>query len=172
MFDRYDAETTRRVVMANILIFVGFTVLSAYSIRAFNIDTYRIAIPDFLAAVLLLLAGIHVRYTHTYLFASHVSVSVFGLFFLYLAIDGGVDNTGHLWAFAFPLLAVIHFGLKKGTIAIGLFLAGIIFFFAVDFPLAASAYSLDFKFRFVSSLLTISIFAYLHEESVPMLVGN
>ena len=123
MFDRYDAETTRRVVMVNILIFVGFVLLLAYSTRAFYIGAYRIAIPDFLAAVLLLLAGLHVRYTHTYLFASNVSVAVFGLFFLYLAVDGGVDNTGHLWAFVFPLLAVIHFGLRKGTIAIGLFLA-------------------------------------------------
>ena len=35
---------------------------------------------DVLAAILLLLAGIHVRRTHTYLFASNTSVSVFGLF--------------------------------------------------------------------------------------------
>ncbi len=163
MFARYDAETTRRIVMVNILIVVGIVFLLSYSIESYYVGTYQIAILDTLAAVLLLLAGIHVRRTHTYLFASNTSVSVFGLLFLYLAVDGGVDNTGHLWAFAFPLLAVIHFGLRKGTIAIGLFIAGIVFFFVAGFPGAASQYSLDFKFRFVSSLLTISIFAYLHE---------
>lgn len=163
MFARYDAETTRRIVMVNILIVVGIVFLLSYSIESYYVGTYQIAILDTLAAVLLLLAGIHVRRTHTYLFASNTSVSVFGLLFLYLAVDGGIDNTGHLWAFAFPLLAVIHFGLRKGTIAIGLFIAGIVFFFVAGFPGAASQYSLDFKFRFVSSLLTISIFAYLHE---------
>ena len=107
-------------------------------------------------------------HAQVYLFASNVFVSIFGLLFLYLAIDGGVDNTGHLGAFSFPLLAVIHFGLRKGTIAIGLFIAIIIFFFVADFPLAASQYYLDFNLRFVSSFLTIIIFAYLHEYIRPL----
>ena len=163
MYDRYDIETSRRVIMVNVLIVVGTMFLVGYCIEYVYIGAYRRAIIDITAALVLVLTGVHVRRTQTYGFASDVAVSTLGILFLYLAIAGGINNTGHLWAFTFPLLAVIHFGLKNGAIAISLFLGCIIFFFASDYPLAASSYSLDFKFRFISSLLAISIFGYVHE---------
>ena len=163
MYDRYDIETSRRIIMVNVLIVVGTMFLVGYVIEYVYIGAYRMAIIDLTAALVLVLTGVHVRRTQTYHFASDVAVSMLGILFLYLAIAGGINNTGHLWAFTFPLLAVIHFGLRKGAIAISLFLGCLIFFFASDYPLAASSYSLDFKFRFISSLLAISIFGYVHE---------
>ncbi len=163
MFDRYDIETTRRVIMVNVLIIAGTIFLMAYFLEYIYIGAYRMAALDFGAALILTLTGVHVRKTQTYAFASNSAVSILGIIFLYFAVAGGINNTGHLWAFVFPLLAVIHFGLKRGAVAIALFLGAIIFFFASDYPLAASSYSMDFKFRFISSLLAISIFAYVHE---------
>jgi signal transduction histidine kinase len=163
MFDRYDIETTRRIIMLNVLIIAGILFLVAYSIQYLYSAAYRMAVIDLGAAVILVLTGIHVRRTQTHVFASNAAILILGVLFLYLTIVGGFNNTGYLWAFLFPLLSVIHFGLKRGTIAISLFLGTLIFFFASDYPVAASNYSMDFKTRFISSLVSMSIFAYVHE---------
>ena len=149
--------------MLNVLIIAGVLFLVAYSIEYVYIAAYRMAVLDMGAATILILTAIHVRRTQTYIFASNAAIVTLGILFLYLTIVGGFNNTGYLWAFLFPLLSVIHFGLKQGTVAISLFLGVLIFFFASDYPVAASNYSMDFKTRFISSLVAMSIFAYVHE---------
>ena len=127
MFDRYDIETTRRIIMLNVLIIAGVLFLVAYSIEYVYIAAYRMAVLDMGAATILILTAIHVRRTQTYIFASNAAIVTLGILFLYLTIVGGFNNTGYLWAFLFPLLSVIHFGLKQGTVAISLFLGVLIF---------------------------------------------
>lgn len=149
--------------MLNVLIIAGVLFLVAYSIESVYIAAYRMAVLDMGAATILTLTAIHVRRTQTYIFASNAAIVTLGILFLYLTIVGGFNNTGYLWAFLFPLLSAIHFGLKQGTVTISLFLGVLIVFFASDYPVAASNYSMDFKTRFISSLIAMSIFAYVHE---------
>ena len=63
MFDRYDIETTRRVIMVNVLIIAGTIFLMAYFLEYIYIGAYRMAALDIGAALIITLAGIHVRKT-------------------------------------------------------------------------------------------------------------
>jgi len=164
MGDEHDIETTRKVILSNILVTVGVLLLVPYAIVSFYNGAYVMSIIDILIAFILALSALYLRITHNYSFASFFGVSTIGVFFLFLIISGGINNTGYLWSYAFPLLAVFLFGARKGSVALFLFFSGILFFFAFDFPPSSSKYSLDFKVRFISSLFTISLFAYIHVQ--------
>ncbi len=85
---------------------------------------------------------------------------------MYLLSTGGVDNTGPLWCYVFPLLALYLQGVKKGLISFA-FLIGysIILFFVPNNPLSQVDYSHAFKMRFLATMATVAALSYINEYS-------
>jgi len=101
-----------------------------------------------------------------YTFASNVIVYLFLFLFLYLVYSGGIENTGSLWIYVFPALALFLHGFKHGLIDIGIFALGmiVILYFPIDTALMAS-YSDDYKSRLLLSFVAVTFLASLYEYS-------
>ena len=99
-----------------------------------------------------------------YVFASNVIVYLFLSLFLYLIYSGGIENTGSLWIYVFPALALFLHGFKHGLIDIGIFVLGtiLILYIPLDTPLLAT-YSDEYKSRLLLSFITVSFLASLYE---------
>ena len=85
---------------------------------------------------------------------------------MYLLSTGGVDNTGPLWCYVFPLLALYLQGIKKGLISLALLMGfSITLFFIPDNPLSQTNYSNAFKMRFFATMSTVAALSYFYEFS-------
>lgn len=85
---------------------------------------------------------------------------------MYLLSTGGVDNTGPLWCYVFPLLALYLQGIKQGLISLALLMGfSIILFFIPDNPLSQADYSNAFKIRFLATISTVTALSYIYEFS-------
>jgi diguanylate cyclase (GGDEF)-like protein len=91
---------------------------------------------------------------------------VFGLvtLYVYLLASGGVEQTGPLWAYPIVLATITLQGLKRGLPLVGLMfgLAFAIFFLPMPWFELAS-YSVNFKARWLATLLSLVVFTTLHE---------
>lgn len=100
-----------------------------------------------------------------YNIASNILVYIFLCLFLYLVYSGGVQRTGALWIYIFPILALFLQGFKHGLIDIGICILGIISIFYVlppKTPLIA-VYSDTFKSQLLFSFTLVSFLASLYE---------
>ncbi len=98
--------------------------------------------------------------------ASNIIVYLFFTLFIYLVYSGGVENSGILWVYAFPAIALILHNLKQGIIEILLFILSIlaIFIFSNHINMIAN-YSYELKLHLISSLLLIFILTSIYEYS-------
>ena len=85
---------------------------------------------------------------------------------LYLLATGGVDGTGPLWLYLFPLLALYLQGISKGGISlVTLMIGSFLVFFAPENPLVTAQYSSAFVSRFVASMTSVTILSFVYEYS-------
>jgi signal transduction histidine kinase len=160
-----EIESQRKRVLLNIIFTIFFIFMPPYMTAVFVQGYYMLALLDFLALALIVFTALYLRKTGDFNLAGYMTSVFMGGFFLYLIAGGGIDNTGPLWTFPYPLLVLFLLGLRKGTIAIAIFLAfvAVIFFFPGS-PLMLTVYPKDFEIRFFSSFLAVSSISYFSEN--------
>lgn len=85
---------------------------------------------------------------------------------LYLISTGGSHNTGPLWIFVLPFLIFYILGLYKGVAYLLVLLLTVLYIFLIpDNSLLFTEYSAPFTARFIGSLLSLSILAFIYEYS-------
>jgi diguanylate cyclase (GGDEF)-like protein len=105
-----------------------------------------------------------------YVLANHLATLLMGLLCLYLLYTGGVANTGPLWYFVFPLLAMFLQGTRVGTATVVLlFFCSCIVVLMQWQGFAPTAYSAEFLERLAAVYVAVSalgyLFAYFRDES-------
>lgn len=106
------------------------------------------------------------RNKNSYKFSANLlTLSLMNLMF-YLIVTGGVSNTGPLWIYSFPPVALFFGGMQKGLRNIGIFIliVGVLLFYP-DNQLLLSGYSYEFKSRLIYSFLTVSLLFSCYEYS-------
>jgi diguanylate cyclase (GGDEF)-like protein len=105
------------------------------------------------------------KFNNLVLSSAIVLYSLYLLMF-YLIFTGGVENTGPLWIFIVAPVSLFIHGLKGGLINIALFVTiiSIIMFLPTD-NFSQAEYTLSFKFRLLSSFLTVTFLSALYEHS-------
>ena len=89
--------------------------------------------------------------------------SLFALMIL-LIVTGGYDNSGVMWIYILPPVALFFGGLKIGMSILGVFVCTItVLLFYPDNQLLQTTYTLSFKIRFLLSLLTTILFSAVYE---------
>jgi len=101
-----------------------------------------------------------------YSIGTHVIVYLFMFLFFYLVYSGGVANTGSLWMYTFPALALSLHGLKHGLVDIAIFIFAllVIFYFGNDQFIEAS-YTEAYKIHLILSFLMVTLLSALYEYS-------
>ena len=126
----HDAEEQRKIIMINVISYIGVINLLLLGYSAYRNDNIALGFFDHFVAFVLLFLIIYLRRTGNHLFVSLVGTSVVGMLFFYLFTSRGVNNTGHLWYYTFPLISCVRGGGLKGRIlsSIRLFAAALIYF--------------------------------------------
>lgn len=162
--DFHDVETSRKIIMINIISLIGIMSLFPLGFIAFSGNNPMWAVFYLSVAVVLILFQIILRKTGNHTFYNYFGIAFAGGLFFYLYISGGVAGTGHLWLFAFPFLASFHLGARKGAQAT--FILAII---SIGFPVVFNSlpfvvsYSNSFTVRYSMALIVSFSFAYFFE---------
>jgi len=159
-----DIEIRRKVILLNLTGMIGIINLVSLGITAITRDKITLGIFDLVVAGVLINLLLLLRKIGYHVLISLSGVALAGSLFVYLFASGGINNTGHLWLYTFPLFALFLLGSKKGTIATTFLLLLAISIFAIeDQPFITATYSKDFKVRFLFSFLVVFAFSAFFE---------
>ena len=163
--DNTDIEIKRKVILINVISIIGILNLVPLGISTFIRDKITLGAFDLIAAGVLIVILLLLRKIGYHLLISFFGVAFVGTLFVYLFATGGINNTGHLWSYTFPLFASFLLGSKKGAIATFILLVLAILIFAIeDQPLIAATFSKDFKVRFISSFIVVFVLSVFFEN--------
>lgn len=88
------------------------------------------------------------------------------VFCLYLQISGGQNNSGILWHYVYPIMVYYIAGLRLGCLSSGLLIASELLLMQMDhLAFFHAQYSPEFKMRFLSSMMVMSIMGAMLEHS-------
>jgi PAS domain S-box-containing protein len=164
--EQHDIEEQRKIIMINIISYVGLINLLLLGYSAYRNNNMVLGIFDHSVALVLLFLIIYLRKSGNYLVVSSVGASVVGMLFFYLFTSHGVDNTGHLWYYTFPLITFFLLGLRKGFLLTAiLFIAALAYMISTDLASPTAAFGLQFGLRFSASFIVVTTYAYLFEKT-------
>lgn len=166
--DSADIEIKRKAILMNSISLIGILNLVPLGIDVFTKDNIILGIFDLSVVGVLIILLLSFRKTGYHIFYNYIGVVLAGALFVFLLATGGVNNTGHVWYYTFPLFSLFLLGSKKGTIATSILLLLSIIIFSVDsLPYHIANYSKDFKIRFISSFIVVFLlsvsFEYIRE---------
>lgn len=161
-----NPKLARKIYLIKLFGIIGVLVTLPFGLLSMYYGNMKLSILLIVIAVFLSVNYFLVVKTTRYVFASNIIVYLFLLLFVYLVYSGGVENTGSLWIYAFPALALFLHGLKRGLVDIALFviLLTVMFLYPDDAFLSAS-YSDEYKLRLIFSFLVVSFLSSLYEYS-------
>ena len=117
-----------------------------------------------IVAAVLIFNQLRLRKSRNYIYTIYCGIFIIAAYFFYALVTGGVNNTGYLWYFTFPLFTLFLLGTKRGSVATLILLLLSVLFFAIDtIPPFLTTYTTDFKIRFVVSFLVVFTYSYLFE---------
>ena len=163
-FGKFDAKD--RIDVALSFSYISILFATIFLTLAFTQKNYiHVAILALLTSTLTINLIFYWKTNNPQTYIRYLSVSM-SLFFIYLLITGGANDSGILWLFSFPPVVFYILGSAYGivyfitTIIISASL--IIFLGAPDY---ISHYSSEFIQRFIASFFVVSFVSYIHEPS-------
>ncbi|MGZ3581096.1 MAG: sensor histidine kinase, partial [Syntrophales bacterium] len=159
-----DVEQIRRVyIIYFISIFVIITLLP-FGVIALVKQNYTVGSFDLALALLLTMNLLHARRYRNYDHNICFGITFSAILLVYAFLTGGINGTGFVCYYAFPLIVCFFLGSKKGAIATVLISLPVVALFLMKTPPPIFAhYNFDFKLRFIFSFLVVSVFSYLFE---------
>jgi PAS domain S-box-containing protein len=163
--ENHDLETQLRIILINIISLIGILFLLIFGSNVLIKGDFSLGFFDLSLAFILIGIQIHLRRTGTYSSARYFIISSVGALFIYLFVTGGINHTGHLWVYIFPLFSSFLLGSRKGAIANLTFLTSSLLLWAINSPSQGlKIYSPDFSVRFIISFLILSLSSYFFEQ--------
>lgn len=159
----FDIWETQKIILLNIVFSVGIICLVPFGTTAFLIGEYPLCIVDFSAAASLIILFIYLRRTKDHKTAIYSGTLFMTVLFTYLFVTGGVHNTGHLWAYTYPLFTLFNLGRKKGSAISFSFLGLILLLTIPEYTFIPHIYSRAFISRFTGSFIAVFSIAYFSE---------
>ncbi|MBU3022464.1 GGDEF domain-containing protein [Aestuariibacter sp. A3R04] len=165
----YDEETNRRIVVINLFALVGIILTFILGITALlgndlSLGISLLAASSFFFLASQIQASSRNRFGH--LIAVYLLTGCLMGLETYLIITGGYANTGPLWIYLLPPVAMFFGGFSRGLVVMGGFtlLIAIILFFPHD-ALLLTEYSHPFKTRLLYSFVTVTFLSAFYEYS-------
>ena len=165
-FSHDNVEESLNIYLIYTFSFVGFLFIFVLGLLGVSSLNYEVNTLLLGGSLFLLINISYLKLTDNHLYAGYIMLYlIFGLI-LYLIYSGGYHNTGPLWIFALPPLALFIHGFKKGLIDIVVFLVIILvmFFYPQDYLLEAH-YTTAFKIQIILSFILLVFLSALYEYS-------
>ena len=163
--DYTDIEIKRKVILLNVISIIGIINLVPLGISAIIREKLTLGTFDLIVASVLIVLLVFLRKSGYHFLISFFGVALAGALFVYLFATGGINNTGHLWCYSFPLFATFLLGSKKGAIAtLILLVLAILIFLIEDQSFITATFSRDLKIRFICSFILVFAFSVVFEN--------
>jgi len=160
--DETNVDLIRKIRLINVFCLIGVLFVLPISIRSFELGHYIIFSIDILAIIFFIASFVYLGRTSKFVFSAHVFVHALFLILLFFAYSGGVEGTGVVWIFIFPVVALSLYDLELGMVYSVVFticLTGFLFY-----PrLGAFDYPRELGFRIFCSYLIVTILAIVCE---------
>ncbi|EWH09069.1 diguanylate cyclase [Catenovulum agarivorans DS-2] len=153
-------------MIINLFALVGTCLTLAMGFRALLESNFVLAMVLTSAALIFFAAHLAIRFSSSYHLPSRLVLYSLSLLMLYLIYSGGVDNTGPLWTYILPPVALFLGGLSLGLFNIVLFSVlclFLLYFNGGHFILAD--YTDSYKLRFILSFFTVTFLSCCYEYS-------
>jgi signal transduction histidine kinase len=161
-----NVEQTRRVYLPRFISVIVIIALICLGINVLIKGNYSLGALDFVLASILIGNIFHSRRYKRYTFNIYLGVSLVAVLFVYMFLTGGINSTGFVWYYTFPLVAFSLLGSKRGAVATVLILLPAIGLFLMKNPPPFLVnYTFDWKIRFISSFFVVFALSYLFEYS-------
>lgn len=170
-YSQENTEETLKKYLIYTFSVVGFIFVFLLGLVGITTSDY-ILTTFFLGGSLLLLINLfYLKITSNHTYAGYIMLYLFFALIIYLIYSGGINNTGPLWMYALPPIALFIHGFKKGLLDLTIFL--VIVAFMLFYPthyLLDTNYSLEFKIHIILSFLLLvflsSLYAYSREKTL------
>jgi hypothetical protein len=155
-----DDEAKRKAVILNLIFTVVILFLTPYVFIAYADGNYWLSIFDLIAIILMVIFHYYLKYTGDYMVAYFTSFFI-GALLLFVVITGGVENTGPLWAYTWPMLAMFLLGTKKGAAWLSAYFCIVALILLLPgAPFLLTTYGPEFKIRFISTFLAVCVISF------------
>jgi diguanylate cyclase (GGDEF)-like protein len=168
-----DTDVNQHIFVANLFSFIGYSITFLMGVSAFIRQDILLGAVLMVASLLFFSSHLILRsksISNPYRYSANLVTISLMMLMVYLVFTGGVSDTGPLWVYIVPPVALFLGGLRKGIRNLGLFVLVISFlmFYPNDEWLATS-YTFEFKSRLIYSFLTVSclftFYEYLRQNS-------
>ncbi|MFT2112253.1 GGDEF domain-containing protein [Marinomonas sp. 2405UD68-3] len=168
------SEQSRKVLLINLFCFVGVLFTLPLGLIAIVNQDVWVASSTLFISSLYTLNHVYLRFTLNYEVSSNVILYPLFILMLFLVFSGGVNQTGFVWIYCIPPVAMFLHGLKRGMIEIVLFLCVLLLIFLFPSELGATYnWSQELKKRIVYSFLVLgflsAVYEYSRMKSISML---
>jgi len=174
-YNQENNEEALKIYLIYSFSLVGFIFIFGLGIT--GIYTSNSILTTFLlgGSLLLVLNLFYLKRTENYIISGYVVLYLFFALMLYLVYAGGVENTGPLWIYCLPPVALYIHGLQRGLLDLTIFVFLITFMlFYPDNNLVETEYTNAFKIRIILSFLVVvflsAVYGYSREKSSQKMV--
>lgn len=160
-----DIEVLRRLLILNAIMIPGLFFALTLGVIAFKEGNTLLGTIDTLMCLVQLWLILLSRKTSNLEMPTNIAVSILLFFFIFLAAQGGMENTAIVWVFLFPSVSISLTGTRRGVLfSVVLFLAVLTVFFLQNESFIRGSYSIHFQIRFAAVYTTITLLAIIGEE--------
>ena len=167
--DSNSAELNRQIFVVNLFAAVGLTITFALFLSALTRSEYWLAFSLLTASFTFYVSHLFLRFEklkNGYRISANCLMICLMALMVFLVYSGGAKNTGPLWIYLVPPVALFLGGLKKGLRDLAAFVVviSVIMFFPDD-KMMMAVYSFEFKTRLLYSFLTVTFLSAVYEYS-------
>ncbi|MBN2233089.1 MAG: hypothetical protein JW781_09770, partial [Deltaproteobacteria bacterium] len=112
-----DHEVVRKVMLMHGMALVGMVYLSVYGFITLRQGRLLITAFDFGTFLALGVTLLMLRRTGNYILCGYLGVSAMYILFTFFFVTGGVNGTGFMWLYSFPLFTMFLLGSHDGAVA-------------------------------------------------------
>lgn len=162
--ENMGVELHRKIRLINVFCIIGLVFVVPISIQSLVSGHRLIFFMDMLALAFFGISFSYLGKTSRYRLSAHVFVhALFGLL-LFFVFSGGVDGTGAVWIFVFPIVALSLYELRLGMAYALIFTlaVGVIFFVPGCCP-GGYEYPFEFRVRLFCSYVVVTLLAIVYE---------
>lgn len=156
-------EKAQRLIVFNLFSFVGVVSFLVFSFVNFRIASYLPAVLEFAVAFVYFFNMLVLRVHKNTRFASRIALITHLVAMIFLFLTGGIANTGVLWLFSYPVIALFLDNRTNGVFWIVLLMILIVFIGVGDaLHMFNTPYSPGMVMITLASLLVISLLSYFY----------
>lgn len=162
--DEAVMDTMVRYILLNSMIFLGGTLLVVFGLESFRSGAFMQGVFDLSMAFMALVGFVVLRTNAPFIVSSVLTVIPYMMLCGFLAMSGGVQGSGVLWIYSFPLIAIFLMGMRVGTVFAAVLLLGVAAALYVP-GISPMTFHPSFSFRAVGVYILVLVCTMVYEQT-------